>query len=265
MTSIAVLGATGNLGQHVARQVLARGWSLSVAVRSRSRLAPEVSERAQVTDIDLSSAKLEELAAFAEGQDAFVCCAGVVTEGEGFVTLVDKLVSALETIQRDRRPVSWFLAGAALLPLDASGRLGVDLPKVRDTYWPHRVNYERLQRSTLDWRLLCPGPLANQPAIGLQRLRISIESLPTPLPAITRSLPAALALPLFAMKIPEMIVPYADAASVILANVQREGPMSKKRIGIALPVGMRGKKDQVPKRPDQRQATGARSRGGSRS
>ena len=66
MTSIAVLGATGNLGQHVARQVLARGCSLSVAVRSRSRLAPEVSERAQVTDIDLSSAKLEELAAFAE-------------------------------------------------------------------------------------------------------------------------------------------------------------------------------------------------------
>src|SRR5262249_27161494 len=103
---VAVLGATGNLGQHVARQVLARGWSLSVAVRSRSRLAPEVSERAQVTDIDLSSAKLEELAAFAEGQDAFVCCAGVVTEGEGFVTLVDRLVSALETIQRDRRPVS---------------------------------------------------------------------------------------------------------------------------------------------------------------
>ena len=31
--------------------------------------------------------------------------------------------------------------------------------------------------------------------------------------------------------------------------------MSKKRIGIALPVGMRGKKEQVPKRPDQRQAT----------
>ena len=177
-----------------------------------------------MTDIDLSSAKLEELAAFAEGQDAFVCCAGVVTEGEGFVTLVDKLVSALETIQRDRRPVSWLLAGAALLPLDARGRLGVDLPKVRDTYWPHRVNYERLQRSTLDWRLLCPGPMANQPAIGLQRLRISIEGLPTPLPAITRSLPAALALPLFAMKIPEMIVPYADAASVILANVQREVP-----------------------------------------
>jgi putative NADH-flavin reductase len=138
MTSIAVLGATGNLGQHVARQVLARGCSLSVAVRSRSRLAPEVSERAQVTDNDLSSAKPEELAAFAEGQDAFVSCAGAVTEGEGFVTLVDKLVSALETIQRDRRPVSWFLAGAALLPLDASGRLGVDLPKVRDTYWPHR-------------------------------------------------------------------------------------------------------------------------------
>src|SRR5215471_973720 len=107
-------------------------------------------------------------------------------------------------------------------PLTRAADLAWTCPKSVIRYWPHRVNYERLH--ALDWRLLCPGPMANQPAIGLERLRISIEGLPTPLPAITRSSPAALALPLFAMKIPEMIVPYADAASVILANVQREVP-----------------------------------------
>lgn len=249
MPSVAVLGATGNLGQHVARQVLDRGWSLSVAVRNRVRLTPETSARARITDIDLDSASIEQLSHFADGRDVFVFCAGVVTEGETFVRHFDKAVSAIEAIPRDRRPVCWFLAGAALLPLDATGRRGVDLPKVRDTYWPHRKNFERLQESELDWRLLCPGPMVEQPALGLQRLRISIDCLPTPLPAVGRVLPALLVLPLFAMKIPEMIIPYADAASVILANVERGDTSSRHRIGVALPVGMKGKKDQWAAKP----------------
>ncbi|MBT2771084.1 hypothetical protein J7J47_02415 [Halomonas sp. ISL-60] len=129
------------------------------------------------------------------------------------------------------------------MPLDATGRLGVDLPKIRGTYWPHRRNFERLQRSELDWRLLCPGPMVEQPAIGLPRLRVSVDRLPAPLPAFARSLPAPLLLPLFAMKIPEMTIPYADAASVILANVKRGDSMSRHRVGVALPDGMKGKKD----------------------
>jgi len=249
MASIAVLGATGSLGRHVASQTLAQGWHLSVAVRNRGRLLPEVSARAQVTDLDLASATTTQLASFAAGHDAFVSCAGVVTEGEAFVRLVDKVVTALESLPSDTRPVCWFLAGAALLPLDSTGRLGVDLPKVRGTYWPHRKNHERLQRSALDWRLLCPGPMVEQPAVGLHRLRVSIDSLPAPLPAVARSLPAPLLLPLFAMRIPEMIIPYADAASVILANVAPGGPMSRRRVGVALPVGMKGRKSEWAAQP----------------
>lgn len=247
--SIAVLGSTGNLGRHIARLALDRGWSLSVAVRNRGRLTPEVASRAQVTDLDLASASLEQLSSFAAGHDIFVSCAGLVTEGETFVRIFDKAVSAVDALPSDRRPVCWFLAGAALLPLDATGRLGVDLPKVRDTYWPHKKNYERLLRSDIDWRLLCPGPMVEQPALGLQRLRISIDILPSPLPAIARSLPAALVLPLFALKIPKMIISYADAASVILANVERKDSTSRHRIGVALPVGMKGKKDQWAAKP----------------
>lgn len=249
MTSIAVLGATGNLGRHVARQAIARGWDLSVAVRDRGRLLPEVAAQARITDLDLTSATGQQVAAFAGGHDVFVSCAGVVTEGEAFVRLVDKVVTALETLGSDQRPVCWFLAGAALLPLDGRGRLGVDLPKVRDVYWPHRKNFERLQRSALDWRLLCPGPMVEQPALGLQRLRTSIDSLPAPLPSVAAALPSLLVLPLFAMKIPEMIIPYADAASVILASTQPGDAAARHRIGVALPLGMKGKKEQWAAQP----------------
>jgi putative NADH-flavin reductase len=247
--SIALLGATGNLGRHVAREALQGGWSLSVGVRDRSRLSPDVSARAQVSDIDLASATSRQVASFADGHDVLVFCAGTVTEGETFVGLFDKTVTALESLPSDRCPVCWFLAGAALLPLDSRGRLGVDLPKVGATYWPHRRNYERLLRSGIDWRLLCPGPMVERPAVGLQRLRIAIDGLPVRLPAMARALPSMLVLPLFAMKIPEMIIPYADAASVILANVQRGDSTSRHRIGVALPPGMKGRKAEWTAQP----------------
>ena len=93
-----------------------------------------MSAQARVTDLDLSAATSRQIASFAAGHEVFVSCAGVVSEGEAFVRLVDRVVSALETLGPDQRPVCWFLAGAALLPLDATGRMGVDLPKVRETY-----------------------------------------------------------------------------------------------------------------------------------
>ena len=112
MPSVAVLGATGNLGQHVARQVLDLGWSLSVAVRNRGRLTPETSARARITDIDLNSASIEQLSHFADGHDVFVFCAGVFTEGDAFVRHFEKVVSAIEAIPHDRRGLL-VLAGAA--------------------------------------------------------------------------------------------------------------------------------------------------------
>ncbi|MCF8208497.1 MAG: NAD(P)H-binding protein [Rhodoferax sp.] len=131
MTSIAVLGATGQLGSHVTRQVLDRGWELSVAVRSPNKLSEDVAGRARVISFDLDAVPLDELARFVHGHDALVCCAGYVTQGQGFVALIDRVVSAIEFIPAHARPVCWFLGGAALLGLDTRGRRGVDLPKIR--------------------------------------------------------------------------------------------------------------------------------------
>ena len=42
-----------------------------------------------------------------------------------------------------------------------------------------------------------------------------------------------------------MIVPYADAAALMLANLDRRNAMSRHRVGLALPEGMRGRVDVV--------------------
>ena len=241
MSRLLILGATGSLGRHVLRQALAAGHDVTVFVRTPSKLPPEVRERVSVHTGDLSAVVPPDLVS---GQDALINCAGHVADGETFVGLVDRLVTCVDLLPAAEQPVCWLLAGAALLDIDSSGRRGVDLPEVKSTYWPHRVNFERLSRSRLDWRLLCPGPMVDEPALGLDRLRISLDALPVEIPAVARALPDSSLLPVFASLIPQMIVPYADAAALMLANLDRGNAMSRHRVGLALPVGMRGRKPQ---------------------
>ena len=41
-----------------------------------------------------------------------------------------------------------------------------------------------------------------------------------------------------------MIVPYADGAALMLTNLDRGNAVSRHRVGLALPVGIRGRKPQ---------------------
>jgi hypothetical protein len=85
--------------------------------------------------------------------------------------------------------------------------------------------------------------MVDDPALGLNRLRVSVDVLPVAVrAAVTRVLPGALLLPLFASLIPQMIVPYADAAALMLANLNRGHAISRHRVGLALPAGIRGRK-----------------------
>ena len=86
--------------------------------------------------------------------------------------------------------------------------------------------------------------MLEEAALGLDRLRISMDAIPVLVPAHATTVPAALLVPVFASLIPEMIVPYADAAAFTLANLDRGNAMSRRRVGVALPIGMRGQKAQ---------------------
>lgn len=244
MSRLIIFGATGSLGSQVLRQALAAGQHVTVFVRTPSRLPPEVQTQVSVHQGDISVLAPADIAQLIGGHDALINCAGLVTEGQIFVDLIDRLLTGVELLPTAAQPVCWFLAGAAVLDIGPSGRRGVDLPRVKSTYWPHRVNFERLSRSSLDWRLLCPGPMVEQPALGLKRLRITLDTLPVQIPALARALPGPLFLPVFAYTIPQMIVPYADAAALMLANLNRGDLMARHRVGLALPLGMRGKKSQ---------------------
>jgi hypothetical protein len=46
-----------------------------------------------------------------------------------------------------------------------------------------------------------------------------------------------------------MTVPYADAAALMLAHLDRGGSFARHRVGLALPPAMRGKKSEWAARP----------------
>jgi hypothetical protein len=80
-------------------------------------------------------------------------------------------------------------------------------------------------------------------------MRIALDALPVQVPAFARAAPGPLLLPIVASLIPQMIVPYADAAALMLANLNRGDPVTRHRVGLALPLGMRGKKSQEAAQP----------------
>jgi putative NADH-flavin reductase len=243
MSRIIILGATGSFGKHVIEQAVSANHDVSVIVRTPSKLPTHLRDRLTIHQADITTLSTSELAALVRDHDALINTAGQVSEGQRFVTLVDHIVTSIETLPETERPVCWFLAGAGVLDIGDSGRMGVDLPFIKENYWPHRENYNRLQSSSLDWRLLYPGPMVEETPVGIDRLRTAIDRLPVSIPTVTKWLPDSLLAAFFASRVPEMIIPYVDAAAFMLNNLQPTNAMSRHRVGLALPLGMRGKKE----------------------
>jgi uncharacterized protein len=244
MARIIVLGAAGSLGQHVVRQALQAGHSVTALLRHPPKLPQELLAGVRVKQADLLTASPHRLAECLAGHDVVINVAGYVSDGQRFVDLVARVVEAMEFLEAGTRPRAWFVGGLAVLDLAGSDRRGVQLPLIRKTYWPHARNLERLEASVLDWRLLCPGPMVEGPAIGVSRLRTSLDRLPVDMPDAARWLPSPLVLALLARRVPQMIVSYADAAALMLAHLEEHSATSRRRFGLALPLGMRGHKDQ---------------------
>ncbi|CAG0975282.1 hypothetical protein ARNL5_02016 [Anaerolineae bacterium] len=243
MSRIIVLGAAGSLGRYVVEQAVNANHDVSVIVRTPSKLPAHLRDRLTIHKLDIAMLSNSHLAALIREHDALINTAGHVGEGQQFVALIDHLVTSIETLPKTEQPVCWLLAGAGVLDIGNSGRMAADLPIIDMTYWPHRENYNRLRASSLDWRLLCPGPMVEEKSFGIDSVRVVMDRLPVSTDSVTKGLSDHLLAKLFMSRVPEMIIPYADAAALMLNNLKPVGTMSHHRIGLALPSGLRATKE----------------------
>jgi len=244
-----LLGATGNSGRRILRFALDRGHQVTAFVRDQRKLSEIVGRhlpqglQVVVGDIDKSA----ELAQAMVGHDVVINAAGYVTQGNGFTRLVQNVIQQTSTSLGAGARL-WQFGGAVVLDIPGTNLKGVDLPMIPKVYEAHRTNLNALTRSSLDWSMLCPGPMIEatngEPMTGL---RLSVDEWPVQPPGYTYVLPKiALALA-FRQKVPELTISYEDAADVILSNLDRNGRFSRRRVGVALPRGLRNYKDDVPR------------------
>jgi putative NADH-flavin reductase len=245
---IFLLGATGNSGRRILRLALQRAHEVTAFVRDETKLFSFVDKpippNLHVSTGDIS--KSADIAGVMAGHDVAINAAGQVTEGAAFIQLVRSVIdSAVASLGEGGR--LWLFGGAAVLDVPDAHMLGLDLPMVPKVYEAHRANFNAVRESPLDWSMLCPGPMiAGEPTMGL---RLSVDEWPVARPAYTYALPKlALALA-FKQKLPELTISYEDAAEVILDNLSKDGRFSRRRVGVALPPGLRKEynKDDLPR------------------
>jgi putative NADH-flavin reductase len=240
-----VLGAAGNSGQRLVRAGLARGHEVTAFVRSERKFGDALGAQRPhslniiVGDVTDKSALVSAIA----GQDAVVNAAGNATQPDGYVQLVAAVIAAAEQALGTGGRF-WFFGGAAALDVPGTKRMTVELPKIPSIFRAHKINFERVSKSSLDWSMLCPGPMTEAPDGQPHRgLRVSIDIWPVTRPAFTRVLPPIATTIAFRNAMPEMTITYEDAAQVILDNLTPNGPYARKRVGIALPLGLKGRKE----------------------
>lgn len=243
--NLILFGATGNLGRSVVNQALDRGYPLTVYVRNRSKLVNQhggtlpPSMRVIEGDIFDEEAVGEAIA----GHDTLINAAGYAADEDNFYTLCQIILRQAESRLAAPKRV-WFLGGVAALDFGDSGIMGVDCPGVPKMYQNHKRNYLALKASSLDWSLMCPGPMVVA-ADGqtTHDVRTSLETMPFDVPKWLTWGPRVGLSWTLKRHLPELTVSYTDVAALIMSNLAPNGVCTRKRVGIALPIGQKAVKE----------------------
>jgi hypothetical protein len=243
-----VTGAAGNSGRRIVRMALARGHAVTAQARTEAKLRSAVGD-APIDALTVSTVDLSDqsaLAAAMAGHDVVINAAGNISDGASYAPLVQGVIRAAEAALGAGGRL-WIFGGAAALDAPGGG-LTLDLPRVPAIFRAHGANLEALRATTLDWSMLCPGPMIDAPdGKPTPNLRLSADIWPVPAPALARVLPRIAQSLAFRNAMPQMTIFYEDAAATILGHLDRNGPFSRKRVGVALPPGMTRTKMQIPR------------------
>ncbi|MFF3751252.1 SDR family oxidoreductase [Streptomyces sp. NPDC002018] len=213
---VVIAGGHGQIALRLERLLAERGNEVVGLIRDPHQAEDLRRAGAEPVVLDLESASVEEVAAVLEGADAAVFAAGA---GPGSGT------ARKDTVDR----------GAAVLLADAAERAGVRRyllvsslgadpdhagDDVFDVYLRSKGAAEEYvrSRSALDWTILRPGMLTNDPGTGLVRLAESVERGPVPRDDVAAVLVELLETPGTAGLTLELIsgtVPVAEATKTV--------------------------------------------------
>lgn len=169
MSRIAIVGGHGKVAQHLIGVLVERGHLPVALVRNEDHRAELEDRGAEVGLLDIETTDAAGFARALEGCDAVVFAAGGGADGDiGRKRTVD-LEGALKTAEG--------AAAAGIARVVQVSAIGVDdpLPDETDDVWRAYVEAKRdadaaLRASDLDWTIVRPGRLTDDPGTGLVAL-----------------------------------------------------------------------------------------------
>lgn len=173
MSTIAIVGGHGQIALHLIEQLRARDHDVVALIRNDAHTSDVEQRGATARRLDIEQQDADAFASVFDGCDAVVFAAGGGPDGNiGRKRAVD-LEGALKSVEGAR------IAGIRRFVQVSA--IGVDLPLPEDTddVWRAYVEAKRdadvaLRESGLDWTIVRPGKLTDDPARGTVTLGDSV-------------------------------------------------------------------------------------------
>ncbi len=173
---IALLGATGRTGRYILRDALGAGHSVSVLVRNPAKLPPGkyklTIHLGDATDADNVDDTIY-------GQEAVISALGLDANGKSG-TVSSAIAHIIESMRANSVRRLVVISGAGILTDGKSGALRMEAPTYPPDYRvyaeEHLRVYQALQSSGLDWTLVCPLTMRDEPPSA--ELRTEADQLP---------------------------------------------------------------------------------------
>lgn len=245
---VLVVGAGGNLGLRLVARGPAHGHDVTAFVRHADKFMEQLGRLGvqPVRTIKGDALDGDALASAMCDQDVLVSAAGTATDGESFAHLFHHVFDhACRHLAPPRR--IWMVASTAVLTIPHAEIVAAGLPGVPRMHRLHEAGWQLMERSDADWSLMCPGPMTAAPGGAVRKdLRVSVDVVPFDVPCWAGRLPRIGLSLLMQRRLAEVTVSYEDVAELMMINLANNGPFSRRRVGLALPLGERGLRSQLP-------------------
>lgn len=231
---VLVIGAGGHTGRCLVSYGVEYGHQITAFVRSRERLEAAVGldllTRVEVVEGDALDA--EAVGRAMAGKQAAVNAAQHPDDAAIFEAICRNVVQEAEKHLLAPGRL-WLFGGLPGLDVPHTKIIGSDLPGMRPVLRSHKVNYELLKSSDLDWSFMCPGPMyfAARPS-PVEALRVVTEIMPFQTAPWTRWLPKIFHSLNIMRHLDEVTISYQDVARFVMSDLAGNGPYSRKRVGL---------------------------------
>lgn len=173
---IAIAGGHGKIARRLSRLLSARGDEVLAIIRNPAQTADVESDGARAVLLDLERGTADELAAVIDGCDGVVFAAGAGPgSGAERKDSMDRGGAALLAEAAEQVGARRYVLVSSMGAGDAPAEVGPDDDVFAVYLWAKAASEADLRARDLDWTVLRPGGLTDDPGTGRVRLEARVE------------------------------------------------------------------------------------------